>query len=83
MAERRKQRLGLRDKFLQAIFRPCLAAAGNERGLAALGVLAGQGLVENRTNQGFFLSRDGAELEAAERSLPAAQEEAVLQAIGK
>ena len=48
---------------------------------AALGVLAGQGLVENRTNQGFFLSRDGAELEAAERSLPAAQEEAVLQAI--
>lgn len=48
---------------------------------AAFGVLAGQGLVENRTNQGFFLSRDGAELEAAERSLPAAQEEDVLQAI--
>ncbi len=48
---------------------------------AALGVLAGQGLVENRTNQGFFLSRDGAELETAERSLPAALEENVLQAI--
>lgn len=48
---------------------------------AALSVLAGQGLVENRTNQGFFLSRDGSELEAAERSLPSAQEEDVLQAI--
>ena len=48
---------------------------------AALGGLADQGFVENRTNQGFFLSRDGSELETAERSLPAAQEEDVLQAI--
>lgn len=48
---------------------------------AALGVLAAQGLVENRTNLGFFLSRDGAELETAERSLPAAQEDDVLRAI--
>lgn len=48
---------------------------------AALGILAGQGLVASRTNQGFFLSRDGAEFETAERSLPATQEENVLRAI--
>ena len=38
MAERRKQRLGLRNEFLQALFRPGLAAAGNEGRLAAPGL---------------------------------------------
>lgn len=48
---------------------------------AALGVLAAQGVAENRANQGFFLLRDGSELEAAERFLPAAREEGLIQAI--
>lgn len=48
---------------------------------AALRVLVDQGMAENRTNQGFFLLRDGVDLEAAGRSLPAAREDDVIRAI--
>jgi DNA-binding GntR family transcriptional regulator len=48
---------------------------------AALGLLAEQGVVETRTNQGFFLISENAELTAAEQSLPAAREENVIHAI--
>ena len=48
---------------------------------AALGLLAEQGAVEARVNQGFFLARDGKDLEAAERSLPSARDEDIIHAI--
>lgn len=48
---------------------------------AALGILAEQGVVEARANQGFFLISDNAELAAAEQSLPAAPEDNVIHAI--
>ncbi len=48
---------------------------------AALALLAEQGIVEARTNQGFFLISENAELSAAEQSLPAAREENVIHAI--
>lgn len=48
---------------------------------AALALLAEQGVVEARANQGFFLIRENADLAAAEQSLPAAREENVIHAI--
>lgn len=48
---------------------------------AALGLLAEQGVVEARVNQGFFLVSEAADLAAAEQSLPAAREENVIHAI--
>lgn len=48
---------------------------------AALSLLAEQGVVEARANQGFFLISENAELVAAEQLLPAAPEENVIHAI--